>query len=161
MHKLLISLTLSASLMLSGCSGWMSQGDIVTNTLDTLPLIYRPEVQQGNLITQEQLAQLKTGLDKRQVRYLLGTPMLNDVFHDNRWDYVYTIGKGSKPSEIRRMSLHFEDERLARIDSELKADAQDVAQERSKEIVVSVPDYEGDSTLFGGMLRTIGIGEND
>ena len=159
MHKLLISFALTASLSLGGCS-WFSQGDVVTQTLDTLPLIYRPEIQQGNLVTPEMLAELKVGLDKRQVRYLLGTPMLNDVFHADRWDYVYTLGIGSHPSEIRRMSLRFEDERLVQIDTDMKVDPNAVKAEATKEIVVSVPDYEGDDTLFGRIRRTVGLGED-
>lgn len=160
MHKLLISLPLAATLTLSGC-GWVSEGDIVTRTLDTLPLIYRPEVQQGNLVTPEMVAQLKPGLDQAQVRYLLGTPMLNDVFHDNRWDYVYTHGFGSRPDVIRRVSLVFEDGRLAQIDSDLPpASAEQVAAQK-KEVVVSVPDYEDNSTLFGKLLHGVGLNEGD
>ncbi|MFQ5760576.1 MAG: outer membrane protein assembly factor BamE, partial [Acidiferrobacterales bacterium] len=49
--------------------------------------IYRPEVQQGNVVTQEMVSQLKIGMSRRQVRFLLGTPLIEDPFHQDRWDY--------------------------------------------------------------------------
>ncbi len=159
MHKLLISLPFAATLVLGGCG--LSEGDFVTRTLDTLPLIYRPEVQQGNLVTPEMVAQLKVGQDQSQVRYLLGTPMLQDVFHANRWDYVYTHGIGSRPSEIRRVTLLFEDGRLAQIDTDLPPATAEQVAKKKKEVVLSVPDYEDDTTIFGKLLRGAGLSEGD
>ena len=52
--------------------------------------VYRIEIQQGNYITQEMVAQLKNGMTREQVRYVLGTPLVTDIFHADRWDYVFT-----------------------------------------------------------------------
>ena len=56
---------------------------------------YRIDIQQGNVITAEQFAQLKVGMTRDQVRFVLGSPMLTDIFHDKRWDYHYRMDKGA------------------------------------------------------------------
>jgi outer membrane protein assembly factor BamE len=62
---------------------------------------YRIDVQQGNVLTQEMVSQLRPGLTRDQVRFILGTPVLMDMFHANRWDYFYWLKKG-----IRERSRH-------------------------------------------------------
>jgi len=56
---------------------------------------YRPDIQQGNFVSQEMLAQLKAGMSKDQVKFLLGTPLMADVFHADRWDYPFRLAKGN------------------------------------------------------------------
>jgi outer membrane protein assembly factor BamE len=79
---------------------------------------YRIDVQQGNALEQESVEKLKPGLSRSQVRFLLGTPLLVDPFHSNRWDYVYNFRKGGKLTEERRLALFFDGEVLARIEAE-------------------------------------------
>jgi outer membrane protein assembly factor BamE len=80
---------------------------------------YRMEIQQGNFITQEQVEQLKDGMSREQVRFVLGTPLLTDVFHADRWDYIYRRQKArSDHVEERRLTIHFENNRLARIEGD-------------------------------------------
>jgi outer membrane protein assembly factor BamE len=86
------------------------------------PLVYRIEVQQGNLVSQESVAQLKPGMTKDQVRFVLGTPLVTDIFHANRWDYVYTLqpARSSSIKEERRLTLFFDKEgRLERVDGDV------------------------------------------
>ena len=79
--------------------------------------IHRLDVQQGNLIEPEQLEKLKVGMDKNQARFVLGAPMVTDLFHDNRWDYVYSRRReGELNTEIKRVSLFFENDVVARIE---------------------------------------------
>jgi outer membrane protein assembly factor BamE len=78
---------------------------------------YRIDIQQGNFISQEQLTQLKTGMTADQVKFVLGTPLLNDIFHANRWDYVFRLQKGSGEAISSRITVFFEDNRVARIDA--------------------------------------------
>lgn len=78
---------------------------------------YKIDVQQGNFISQEQLSQLKTGMTPEQVHFILGTPLLNDLFHANRWDYVFRMQKGSGEVITSRIAVHFQDNRVARIDA--------------------------------------------
>ncbi|MDX8385731.1 MAG: outer membrane protein assembly factor BamE [Gallionella sp.] len=81
---------------------------------------YKMEIRQGNYVTSEMRAQLKTGMTKQQVRYVVGTAMINDPFHLNRWDYVFRLEQGGELVEQRGMTLYFEDDKLVRIaDGEL------------------------------------------
>lgn len=87
-------------------------------TLIVLPLIlagcaHKIEIQQGNVVTQAQLEQLRPGLDRRQVRTLLGSPLLIDAFHPDRWDYYYSRSKASKIEERYHLKLFFSGERLS------------------------------------------------
>ena len=74
--------------------------------------LYKPEIQQGNLITAEQVAQLRPGMSRAQVQGVLGAPLLADIFHANRWDYVYQVQRGGKVVEARKYSLVFDADKL-------------------------------------------------
>ena len=79
--------------------------------------IHHIDIQQGNLIEAPQLEKLKIGMDKNQARFVLGTPMIMDSFHDNRWDYVYSRRREEElNTEIKRVTLYFENDALARIE---------------------------------------------
>jgi len=78
------------------------------------------EIQQGNFISQDMVAQLKLGMSKDQVRFVLGTPLITDSFHADRWDYVFRRQKpSSRELEKHRLAVFFEDAKLARIDSDV------------------------------------------
>ena len=159
MHKLLIAMGALASLGLAGCS---TIGDAIPNALDNLPLVYRPTIQQGNVVTQEQIDALKPGMSRSQVRFIMGTPMLVDVFHQDRWDYTYTRGVGSRIEEIRRTTLYFEGDRLARITGDLRPNPEAAQRPVKKAVVVSVPDWkEGGRSFWGRTLDTIGLGDEE
>lgn len=76
---------------------------------------YKMDIRQGNFVTFDMRQKLKLGLTKSQVRYVLGTPMINDAFHADRWDYVYRLDRGGKEIEKQNLTLYFEGENLARI----------------------------------------------
>jgi len=80
---------------------------------------YRMDIQQGNFVTQEMVSQLKPGMSKEQVRYILGTPLLTDVFHAERWDYVYYLDRRGELRDQRRLAVHFQDGKLARLDGDV------------------------------------------
>jgi outer membrane protein assembly factor BamE len=83
---------------------------------------YRIEIQQGNFISQEQVVQLKPGMSKEQVRLALGTPLLNDIFHADRWDYVFWRERaGGGKRETRKLTVFFEDGKLTRLDGDVVA----------------------------------------
>lgn len=73
---------------------------------------YKLDVQQGNVVTSKMLLQLRPGMTKSQVRFIMGTPLIQDSFHGNRWDYVYQLREGGKIKEQRRVILDFENELL-------------------------------------------------
>lgn len=70
---------------------------------------YRPDIQQGNFVSQEMVAQLKEGMTQDQVIFLLGTPLLTDVFHADRWDYAFRMQKGNGEITSSRVTVHFKD----------------------------------------------------
>lgn len=77
------------------------------------PGVYRVDIEQGNIITQHMVDQLKPGMTRRQVRYILGTPLVEDSFNQSRWDYVYTIRNGTDSVADQRLSVYFEGDELS------------------------------------------------
>jgi outer membrane protein assembly factor BamE len=77
---------------------------------------HKIDIQQGNVVSEEQLARLQTGMDQRQVRLIMGTPMLTDPFHPERWDYYYSLRPGREPVVRYRATLFFDNGRLQRIE---------------------------------------------
>lgn len=82
---------------------------------------YRIDVRQGNFVSQEMAAQLKAGQTKDQVRFILGTPLLVDIFHPDRWDYVYRFQPGHGEVQQRRITVFFVDGKLSRIAGDVVA----------------------------------------
>lgn len=76
---------------------------------------YRIDVRQGNYITQDMVSQLKPGMTRDQVRFILGTPLVADIFHAERWDYIYSFKPGRGEVQLRRFSVFFTDNKLARV----------------------------------------------
>ena len=82
--------------------------------------VYRVDVQQGNLLKDKDILQVEVGMTRSQVQFLLGTPMVADSFHRDRWDYAYTLRKGRSPNIERRwVVVYFENDRVSKIDREL------------------------------------------
>ena len=151
MKKILIHIVFIASLSLlsGGCSKW-----------EDFSLVHVPDIEQGNIVTPEMVALLEPGMSKRQVRFALGTPMLVDVFHDQRWDYLLSIKRRNEPMEIKQFSVYFDGDRLNRFEGDIEpAENVETAQEK-REILVSVPDYEGDLGLLDRLLRSLGFGDD-
>ncbi len=85
---------------------------------------YRADIQQGNWVTAEQVARLEQGMTREQVRYVLGTPTLKDIFHANRWDYPYYNKPGYGNAEERRFTVWFENDQLVRWEGDEQPDYQ-------------------------------------
>ena len=77
---------------------------------------YRPDIQQGNFISQEMLAQLKVGQTREQVKFILGTPLLTDVFHAQRWDYPFYLARGNGELTQARVTVYFKDDKVEKFD---------------------------------------------
>jgi outer membrane protein assembly factor BamE len=138
-------------LFLSGCNK------------EKIPGVYRIDIQQGNDINQDMINKLKPGMNKNQVSFIMGTPLLIDTFHPNRWDYIYSFHPGNGQREQRRVTLFFdENEQLTHLVGNVKTVAQ-VAQtdtDRSESNVV-VPLTEKKTGFFQGLMNTIGLGEEE
>jgi outer membrane protein assembly factor BamE len=76
-------------------------------------LVYTIDIQQGNYVTDDLAAKLRVGMTKAEVRQLLGTPMLSDPFHANRWDYYFSNVKERRPDVPSRLTIHFENDKVA------------------------------------------------
>ena len=97
--------------MAAGCSAWSADSGTVLGLVTP----YRIPVQQGNVVTQEQVARLKPGMNRLQVRDALGTPLLTDTFHADRWDYIFTIRRqGTEPQRISVVA-YFEGDALKKL----------------------------------------------
>ncbi len=131
---------------------------------------YRIDVQQGNVLTQEMVSQLRPGLTRDQVRFILGTPLLSDVFHGDRWDYVFRLQDG-KTNQVtaRNFSVFFgADGLLTRVtgDVEVGTVAELTAPVARTQVVdlgsvgadaAPLPPPEDERGFFGRMMQTIGL----
>ncbi|MFO1218414.1 MAG: outer membrane protein assembly factor BamE [Burkholderiaceae bacterium] len=95
---------------LAGCTSLSSEGNLLG-----LITPYRIDVVQGNVVTREQIALVKPGMSRTQVRDLLGSPMLSDAFHADRWDYVFTINRPGTPVQRRSIVALFDGEKLTKV----------------------------------------------
>jgi len=78
--------------------------------------VYQANISQGNVIKQEDLDQVEVGMTRIQVRYLLGTPMIDDPFHEERWDYIYYLKIGRDDAIFKRwLSIFFDADRVSEI----------------------------------------------
>ena len=150
-----------AILAASGCAREKQPDSNRSSALENLPFVYRMTVQQGNILTEEMVDSLKPGMTKRQVSFVLGTPLLTDFFHTDRWDYVYTIRRGHQPMEKRVLSLHFQDDALVRMEGDIRPDAQRGELRERQEIVVSVPDYQERKGFLTRGLEAVGLETKD
>ena len=93
---------------------------IVLAALALTACVYRIDIQQGNLLDDEDIVQIEVGMTRSQVQFLLGTPMVADSFHRDRWDYAYYFRRGRSPDLIQRwVVVHFENDRVTRVDRDL------------------------------------------
>jgi len=152
MKKVLVYLVIGAILSLAGCSFGEKGSQPKLSVLGRLPFVHKMTVQQGNIVTEEMIDRLEPGMTKSQVRFLLGTPMLTDLFHTNRWDYTYTVRRGHDEMAMTRFTLLFEADRLAEVRGDLRPDPNRAAQRQPADLLVSVPDWEDDRGLFAKIL---------
>jgi len=104
-------------------------GLVLTGCESMLPEAHKIDIQQGNRINTEDLDRLQTGMTREQVKYLLGTPLLQDAFHQNRWDYLYYLQPGKEAARQSRVSLFFDGNTLVKIDREAyKSEAQKTSE---------------------------------
>ena len=80
--------------------------------LNNLPGVYTIDIQQGNIVDQDMVDQLRPNMTERQVLYILGSPMLVDTFHQKRWDYLYSNQPGGEERQQKKISIFFNDDNL-------------------------------------------------
>ncbi|MGZ5076633.1 MAG: outer membrane protein assembly factor BamE [Methylobacter sp.] len=130
-------LTVAASLTLSSC----------TTILTNLPGVYTVDVQQGNIVDQSMIDQLRPNMNKRQVLYIMGSAMLVDFFHKNRWDYLYSAQVEGGDRQQKRISLFFDNDQLIGVQGDFKPSEVPVIK-TSDETTVEVPKRDLEKTLW-------------
>ena len=101
----------AAAALLAGCGGL------------GFPGAYKISIPQGNIITQSMVNQLREGMTKSQVQFVMGTPLIQDPFHQDRWDYVYSFQPGGGVRSQEQVTVFFEDDQLVRIEGDFAPDS--------------------------------------
>lgn len=116
LHRNRVQLTLLAFALssLAGCSSFNTASARVASIVSP----YKSDIVQGNVVTREQMTQIKPGMSKAQVRDILGTVLLASVFHADRWDYVFTLQRQGIAPQARKVTLFFKDGNLDRSESD-------------------------------------------
>ena len=119
-----------------------------------VPLLYKIDIQQGNVIEQKMLDRLKPGMDKNQVQFIMGTPVLIDPFHNERWEYIYSFQKGGGVREQRHITLHFEEDKLSHISGDIETSSGPRTETNiiTEEEAVIVPESKNEEKGFFGKL---------
>jgi len=139
----------SLTLMLGGCTYLSSLA------------VYKLDINQGNYVTQDQVDKLKVGQTRQQVRIALGTPLVTDAFHANRWDYVYEFRRQGRMLEHRQFTVYFVDDRLARWEGdEMPPAPAEVARTGGGDAVLdkslSTAPKTGETTWLQDLLKKLG-----
>lgn len=103
MKKILTFVTLGILLGAAGCSS-----DLLS--------VHKIDIQQGNALSQDTVSQLRPGMTRNQVTFLLGHPMVTDMFQPQRWDYVYYFKPGGGKAQLQHLTVYFENDRLVRVE---------------------------------------------
>ncbi|BBP00192.1 outer membrane protein assembly factor BamE [Sulfuriferula nivalis] len=125
---------------LAGCSHLPSMPKINAQTFSP----YKIDIQQGNYVDESMVDKLKLGMTHTQVKFIMGTPLVSDVFHANRWDYIYTYRKDGKLTEQRRVVLIFKDDALESIDKHMGETPVDKPVEAVKPVDAAVQPVKAD-----------------
>ncbi len=116
----------AATLALAGCANPFSR-----ERLDSYSITYKINIQQGVVVTQEMADQLRAGMTRDQVRFVLGTPILTDPFHSERWDYPFRFQPGRGRIEERRFTVYFENDKMTRFNGDSLPTEEEFAASRN------------------------------
>jgi len=148
MRKLLILGVCAATQLTTGCSG------------EHIPFVYRVDIPQGNVVTQDMVDRLQPGMSKQQVTYAMGTPLIVDTFHPDKWIYLYSLRKGDEETEQRQIDVFFDNDRLVRVGGDVRTGSAGLPVQSATSTVVEVPlePAEGPS-LWERLKRSVGLGD--
>jgi outer membrane protein assembly factor BamE len=130
-------LAITSQLTLTGCE----------TIIHNIPGVYSIDIEQGNMIDQAMVDQLRPNMTKRQVLYIMGSPMLADTFHEKRWDYLYSEQPGGQARMQKRISLFFNGDALAGVQGDLHPSSLPVLKETT-EATVDIPKRDLDTTMW-------------
>lgn len=116
--------------------------------------VYKLDTQQGNVVTQEMVDKLKPGMTRSQVRFVLGTPLITDPFHQNRWDYFYSFAEGrEKTRQTRRLTILFRDNKLVGVQGDLVTKDVDTATVRDSEATPVTKKEDTQTPVAGAVIH--------
>ena len=136
-----LSASLLAAFALGGCSSFNEPASLKGFIAFVSP--YKPDVIQGNVVTTDQISQVKPGMSRAQVREILGSPLITDPFHGDRWDYVFTLRRQGFDDQQRSFVVLFEKDQVLKIDAPpLPTEDEFVASISRKKLPTSTPKLE-------------------
>lgn len=151
MRSVFFCIVLLSNVLLASCS----------YILNNLPGVYTIPIQQGNIIDQTMIDQLRPNMTERQVLYILGSPMLVDTFHQKRWDYLYSNQPSGEDRQQKRVSILFNDDNLvAGIQGDFKPSSTPVVKP-SEETTVDVPKRDVELTMWQKIKGMFGFDDID
>jgi|TARA_B110000003_G_C16444923_1_gene455552 outer membrane protein assembly factor BamE len=111
----------------------------------SVPEVYKLTVQQGNIVTQDMLDELKEGMNQRQVAYIMGTPLIKSPFQQDRWDYLYTLERRDEVVKSYQVTVFFTDEIYTHYEGEVPNDKidegqQEVLEEKKENTLLKIPE---------------------
>ncbi len=118
-----------------------------STVLENVPGVYSLDIQQGNVVTQDMIDQLRPKMTKRQVLYIMGSSMLKDVFHAKRWDYLYSEQLDGEPRLQKRLSLFFDGDELVSVQGDFRPSSKPVPR-INQDSMVEVPARVLEKTLW-------------
>jgi len=142
MHLLIHNHTMGKPLVLIACLAISACTDAVR-----IPFVYRIDIHQGNIFDQEMVDQLKPGMTKRQVAFIMGTPLVEDAFHGDRWDYVYSNEPGGEDRVEKKFTTVFKKDELVGVEGDLRPGNSPSLAGR-KEVTVNVPKIQREKTVW-------------
>ena len=142
MHLLIRNHTMGKPLLLIACLAISA----CSNEL-RIPFVYRIDIHQGNIYGQEMVDQLKPGMSKRQVAFIMGTPLVEDAFHGDRWDYVYSNEPDGEDRVEKKFTAFFQKDELVGVEGDLRP-GNSPSLEGRKETTVSIPKIQRDKTVW-------------
>jgi outer membrane protein assembly factor BamE len=133
-----LSASVLAAFALGGCSSFNEPASVKGFIAFIAP--YKPDIIQGNVVTTEQISLVKPGMSRAQVREVLGSPLITDPFHGDRWDYVFTLRRQGFDDQQRAFVVQFEKDQVLKIDAPtLPSEDQFVASISRKKLPDSTP----------------------
>ena len=108
MNKTTAYLIAILTLSMAGCSQFRFPG------------VFKIDIGQGNIVETKAVEQLRIGMSKRQVKFVLGSPLIQDAFHPNRWDYFYSLKKGKESTKNKHLAVFFKEDKLIRTEGDFE-----------------------------------------
>ncbi|WP_347986154.1 outer membrane protein assembly factor BamE [Methylomonas sp. AM2-LC] len=146
MNKSVFWLGLIASLTCTAC----------TTVLSNIPGVYKLDIEQGNMIDQSMIDQLRPNMTKRQVQFIMGSPMVVDTFHEQRWDYIYSKEEAGEDRVQKRVSLYFKGDNLQTIQGDFRPSSMPVPKP-STETSIDLPKRELEKSMWQKMADLFGF----